>query len=274
MTSQDDDLYSDDIPKQFYVIREMTCANCSSTFNAPTPRYQRLRLKESHENLRAEYEGTEPVFYEVIHCPHCGYTRLKNNFDKLNDLQRKLYRDEVGNKFRNRNKDIVVDVDKALENYKFGLITAKSMELPASEVAILFYKVSWLQQITGDASGYINSVAKSYVWLEKALAEESFPVQNIDEVTAEYLMSVFAKDFGDYTCSLKHIGVVLTSSTASDRLKNRARDLKDVVVKLKEQYPEGKNNLEEIFENEKNLKGIIEGKNKRVHNYQPGQSKS
>lgn len=98
MTSQDDDLYSDDIPKQFYVIREMTCANCSSTFNAPTPRYQRLRLKESHENLRAEYEGTEPVFYEVIHCPHCGYTRLKNNFDKLNDLQRKLYRDEVGNK--------------------------------------------------------------------------------------------------------------------------------------------------------------------------------
>ncbi len=265
MSDSNDNLYNDDLSKQYYVIRDVTCSNCNTTFKMPSARYQRLRLKESHENLRAEYENTEPMYYDVVFCPNCGYTRLKNNFEKVNDLKKKLYKDEIGSKFRKRPNEITLDADKALERYKFGLITAKSMALPASEVAVLFYKLSWLNQIKGDEIEYIKSVAKSYSWFEKALAEEDFPVQNIDADTAEYLMSVFSKDFGDYTVSLKHLGVVLTSATASDRLKNRARDLKVDVSKLKEQFPNGKNILEEIGVKQH----LSDVKERRVHNYRP-----
>ncbi len=269
MSDSNDNLYNDDLPKQYYVIRDITCSNCNTTFKMPAPRYQRLRLKESHQNLRAEYENTEPMYYEVIFCPNCGYTRLKNNFEQVNDLKKKLYKDEIGIKFVKRENEVTLDADKALERYKFGLLTAKSMSLPASEVAVLFYKLSWLNQIQGDEIEYIKSVAKSYTWFEKALAEEDFPAQNIDADTAEYLMSVFSKDFGDYTVSLKHLGAVLTSTSASDRLKNRARDLKIDVTKLKEKYPDGKNILEEI-----GLKQSLHDiKDRRVNNYRSdGQS--
>ncbi len=256
-------LYNDLVPKQYYVIRDMTCSNCNKHFNMPSPRYQRLKLEKSHENLRAEYANTEPVFYEVIFCPHCGYTRLKNNFESLNDLKRKLYKDEIGNKFKKRPNDIEIDAEVALERYKFGLFTAKAMSLPASEVAVLFYKQSWVKQITGDEVGYIQSVAKSYEWFQKALSEEHFPVQNIDQETAEYLMSVFAKDFGDYSVALKHIGSVLTSPTVSGRLKERARDLKVEITKLKEQYPDGRNSLADAL----TKPDLIDGKERRVNNY-------
>ncbi len=263
--AENEHLYNDLVPKQYYVIRDMTCSNCNKHFNMPSPRYQRLKLEKSHENLRAEYANTEPVFYEVIFCPHCGYTRLKNNFDTLNDLKRKLYKDEIGNKFRKRQNDIEIDAEVALERYKFGLFTARAMALPASEVAVLFYKQSWVKQITGDEVGYIQSVAKAYEWFEKALSEEHFPVQNIDQETAEYLMSVFAKDFGDYTRALKHVGSVLTSPTVSGRLKERARDLKDEVSKLKEQYPNGRNSLAEALA-KPDLKDV---KERHVNNYRP-----
>ncbi len=269
MPDSDDLLYNELIPKQFYVIRDMTCTNCKQNFNMPTPRYQRMRLNQSYDNLRAEYVDTEPVYYEVIFCPHCGYTRLKNNFETLNDLKRKLYKDEIGAKYKKRPNEIAIDAGKALERYKFGLITAKAMSLPASEVAVLLYKQSWVNQVMGDEVGYVQAVKRSYTWFEKALAEEKFPVQSIDQDTAEYLMGVFAKDYGDYTTALKHIGAVLTSSTASDRLKNRARDIKTDVSKLKERYPNGKDVIAELMAESGKKEDLSDKKERHVNNYRP-----
>ncbi len=247
MSADNEIYYSDEVSKAHYVIRDLTCPNCNKSFKMPSPRYNRIRLKDTFENLRAEYDGTEPVLYEVVFCPHCGYARLKNNFDKLNDKQRKGFKMEIGNKYRQRPNEIAITEQQGVDRFKFGLLTAKAMGLPASEFAVINYKMSWINQVLGDRVSYIQNVSNSYKWFEKALAEENFPVQSIDEDTVEYLMSVFAKDTGDYATALKHCGVVLTSASASERLKNRARDLKVDITKLKEQYPNGKNTLEEAI---------------------------
>ncbi len=270
MTADNEMFYSDEVSKAHYVIRDLTCPNCNKSFKMPAPRYNRIRLKDTFENLRAEYEGTEPVFYEVVFCPHCGYSRLKNNFDKLNDKHRKAFKMEVGNKYRQRPNEIAVSGQQAIDRFKFGLVTAKAMSLPASEYAVINYKMSWINQVLGDKVGYIQNVANSYKWFEKALAEENFPVQSIDEDTVEYLMSVFSKDVGDYATALKHCGVVLTSASASERLKTRARDLKVDITKLKERYPNGKNTLEEaIAEKEEMLRAAgRQTKDSHVANYQ------
>ncbi len=224
---------SNELPEQFYNIKDITCPNCNNTFKIPFPRYQRMRMQNSYENLRVKYEGVEPVFYEVVFCPQCGYTRLKSEFENVNDLKRKLFKEEIGNKFTPRENIVVIDAQKAIEKFKFSFITAKAMNLNASEVAMIYYKLSWIKQIIEDKEGYLNAVKNAYAWFEKALQEENFPVLSVDEDTCEYLMGVFAKDFGDYTASLKHCSKVLTSDFASDRLKERSRDLKDAVTKLK-----------------------------------------
>ncbi len=270
MTADNEMFYSDEVSKAHYVIRDLTCPNCSKSFKMPAPRYNRIRLKDTFENLRAEYEGTEPVFYEVVFCPHCGYSRLKGNFEKLNDKHKKAFKMEIGGKYRQRPNDIAISGQQAVDRFKFGLVTAKAMSLPASEFAVLNYKLSWINQVLGDKVGYIQNVSNSYKWFEKALAEENFPVQSIDEDTVEYLMSVFSKDVGDYATALKHLGVVLTSPTASDRLKTRARDLKVDITKLKERYPNGKNTLEEAIAEKEELirKANKPTKDNHVHNFQ------
>ncbi len=224
---------ANELPEQFYNVKDTTCANCNHTFKVPFPRYQRMRMKQSYENLRVEYEGVEPVFYEVIFCPNCGYTRLRSEFDNLTDLKRKLFKEEIGNKFKPRANVVVIDAQKAIEKFKFSFITAKAMKLKSSEIAMIYYKLSWIKQIANDKEGYTNAVKNAYDWFEKALQEENFPVLSVDEDTCEYLMGVFAKDFGDYAKALKHCSKVITSDFASDRLKERARDLKDVVTKEK-----------------------------------------
>lgn len=246
--------YNDSLPNQYYVVRDVVCANCKFEFKAPYPRFNRLRLAQSHENLRAEYDNTEPIFYEINFCPNCGYTRIKNKFDDVNDLKRKLYKDELGIKFSKRPNKVTINATEALERFKFAILTAKAMCLPASEVAMIFYKRSWVRRILGDENGYIIDVYRAYYWFEKALSEETTMSISIDQETITYLLAVFAKDYGDYTTSLKHCGSILTSRSASDRLKNRARDLKESLSKLKERYPNGQNLYEQALENEAELK--------------------
>ncbi len=269
MSAENEMFYSDEVSKAHYVIRDLTCPNCNKSFKMPAPRYNRIRLKDTYENLRAEYEGTEPVYYEVVFCPHCGYSRLKANFEKLNDKHRKAFKMEIGSKYRQRPNEIAINGQQAMDRYKMGLITAKAMQLPASEFAVLNYKLSWVNQVLGDKVGYIQNVSNSYKWFEKALAEENFPVLSIDNDTVEYLMSVFAKDIGDYATALKHCGVVLTSATASERLKNRARDLKVDITKLKDRYPNGKNTLEEaIAEKEQMLRDLAkQSRDSQINNF-------
>lgn len=263
----DKNIYEVTLPKQYYIIKDIDCPNCHGSFKAPTVRKQRLKLKDIHENLRPEYVDVEPTLYEVMFCPHCGYTRLVSEFDNVTDLRRKLYRDEIGIKFTKRPNNVSITLDQALERYKFALITAKAMSLPASEIAFLFYKLSWLKQIKNDENGYLNAIAKSYTWFEKAIFEEDFPLQNIDENTTHYLMSVFAKDFGDYTIALKHCSEVLISPTTSEKLKSRARDLKFELVKLKEKYPMGKNILAELMTSQQINSNLQNIKKRHVDNY-------
>lgn len=238
---------NEELPKRYYIIHDIECPNCNNTFRAPAIRKPRLRLKEIHENLKPEYVDTEPALYEVVFCPHCGYTRLANEFEKISEYKKELFKQEIGNKFNKRDNDVVITLDQAIERYKFALITAKAMSLSSTEVALIFYKLSWMRQLRDDEYGYINSVKKSYDWFEKAIIEDRSAFQLIDEDTTNYLMSVFAKDFGDYTASLKHCGNVLLSPTSSEKLKSRARDLKIDIVKLKEKYPMGRDPFESQY---------------------------
>ncbi len=229
----DESIDDDTLPKEYYVVKEIDCPNCSQKFTTVLPRAQRIRLKKSHQNLRPEYENTEPLFYEVSFCPHCGYARLKSQFDKLTDLRRKLYKMEIGSKFRKQENIVKIDVDTAILRFKYALLTAKAMDFPASEFAVLYYKMSWLKQIKEDNQGYVDDCRNAYKWFEKTMAEEDFPVLSIDADTAEYLMAMFAKEIGEYGASLKHCSKIIVAKGINDRLKERARDLKDEISKIK-----------------------------------------
>ena len=79
----------------------------------------------------------------------------------------------------------------------------------------------------------------AYTGFTEALQTEGFPMCGMDETTVEYLISVLAIEFEKYDIASKLIAGILASTTASSRMKDKARDVKDLLVaKRKEQSVE------------------------------------
>ena len=52
----------------------------------------------------------------------------------------------------------------------------------------------------------------------------------MDEITIDYLIAVLAARFEQFDVAQKMIAGILTSRTANNRIKDRARDLKEQVL--------------------------------------------
>lgn len=58
-----------------------------------------------------------------------------------------------------------------------------------------------------------------------------FPLCGMNEITVDYLLAVLAVRFKDYQVATKLLGSIITSSSANSRIKDKARDMKEQVVK-------------------------------------------
>ena len=63
-----------------------------------------------------------------------------------------------------------------------------------------------------------------------ARQKENFPIAGMDEITIDYLLAVLSARFGKFDVAQKMIASILLSRTANNRIKDRARDLKDQVL--------------------------------------------
>jgi uncharacterized protein (DUF2225 family) len=59
-----------------------TCPVCQQQFSAPYVRPSRLVIDSVDDDMRNHYKGIEPLYYDVLTCPHCYYSAMQDIFDK------------------------------------------------------------------------------------------------------------------------------------------------------------------------------------------------
>ena len=70
----------------------------------------------------------------------------------------------------------------------------------------------------------------AYNGFTEAVANEAFPMCGMDEPTMNYLLAVLAKRFKKYDVASKMIALLLTGTNANNRMKDKARDLKEEIL--------------------------------------------
>ena len=76
-----------------------------------------------------------------------------------------------------------------------------------------------------------ENTRKAYDYFIKAVQTEEFPMCGMDEATVDYIIAVLAMEFGDFFDASKLLSKLITSYTASPRLKDRARDAKEELTR-------------------------------------------
>jgi hypothetical protein len=66
-----------------------------------------------------------------------------------------------------------------------------------------------------------------------AQSNESFPMCGMDETTVDYLLASLSITFKQFEAAARMISRILQSPSAPARIKEKARDLKDILLKEK-----------------------------------------
>lgn len=234
--------------------KNYTCPVCDKTFKSKMVRAGRARGLGSDMDLRPRYEGIDVLKYDITACPYCGYAAMEKNFPYLTASQRKAVKENICSSFKPREIDPekkVYTYQEALERHKLALVNAIVVRAKDSDKAYICLKTGWLlrgetETLDQNAADYEKKkhendsaenqfLRNAYDGFIKARAGESFPICGMDSMTIDYLLSALAIRFEEYETAAKLLGGIITSRTANSRMKDRAHDLKDVLMeKLKE----------------------------------------
>lgn len=224
------------------------CPCCDSSFKTKAVRAGRTKLERMDNDLRPIYSYADAIKYESVVCPKCGYAGLIKNFNNLTYSQSKLIKEKISSKFKGINHDMAVySYDDAIERAQLALLSSIVKGAKNSEKAYACLKVAWLfrgkrENLNKELSDYeskekelleseLHYLKNAYEGFSDAYFNEDFPIAGMDESTLSVVQGETARKLGKREEALKYLAKVIVSKTASERLKDIARNIKDDCMK-------------------------------------------
>ena len=231
----------------FLFDKSYECPVCYQGFKAKTVRSGKLRSLGTDRDLRPLYDQMEPLKYDVVICPHCGYAALTRFFGGLTAGQIKAIKENISANFHPvKEEKETYTYEEALYRYKLCLANTIVKHGKVSEKAYICLKAGWLLRSMGenldpaveDYNKKIQEIKEQETdFLKNALdglinarQTESYPICGMDEVTLEYLIAVLAMEFEKYDISSRLIYNILNTPTVNNRIKDKAREVKDELL--------------------------------------------
>lgn len=236
----------------FVFGKKFECPLCSKEFKNPTVKASKARMVGSDVDLRPRYEGINPLKYDVIMCPNCGYAGLERYFKTVTQVQKSLVKDNICMVYQRREEKDTFAYEDAFLRYKMALLNAMVKQAADSEKAYICLKMGWLfrgwrESLAPEQSAAIEKLEaqeneylkNAKLGFEQANIKEDYPICGMDESTVDYLVAALSARFEEYEAALKLLSGVIASRAAGARVKDRARDLKDEILQKQGEQQNG-----------------------------------
>lgn len=231
----------------FLFDKTYKCPVCDSEFKSKTIKAGKIKLLSADTDLRPKYQMIDSLKYDVVACPICGYAALNRYFTYVTTPQAKLIKDNISATFKGLNDtDEIWSYDESITRHQLALVNAIVKRSKVSERAYTCLKTAWLlrgkaenlPEDTNDKVKVLADLAKTeneylenaYNGFIEAFSKELFPMCGMDENTTTYLVADLARRIGKNDEALRHLSRVLTTRDANERIKSKARELKDLIL--------------------------------------------
>ena len=233
--------------KDLIYDKTFTCAVCDKEFTSKIMKTGKAKLLATDIDLRYRYENIDSMKYDVVTCPKCGYSALLRYFPMTTGAQAKLIKANVYGKVKlSPISGETYSYEDMLERYKLALVCSIVKRAKDSEKAYVCLKNAWLlrgyaeelevkneltdelrQEIKSQELEYIQNALDGFI---NAVQKESFPICGMDVLTMDYLIAALAFQVNKDDIAAKKVAEVLVSNAANERVKNRARELKRMIL--------------------------------------------
>ena len=222
------------------------CPVCDIEFKSKTVMTGKAKLVSIDTDLRPRYQEVDCIKYDCVTCDNCGYSVLTRYFGSLSSSQIKSIKDNICDNFQGVEfgKNIY-SYDDAITRYQLALANSIVKHAKNSERAYACLKLAWLyrgkaehlDETEIDYAAWFEEckneekkyLANAYEGFKNAMQNEYFPICGMDEPTLTYLIADLARRNKDYETSAKLISQIIISKNAPTKVKERARDLKEII---------------------------------------------
>lgn len=227
------------------------CPVCGAKFKSKHVRSGRYKSIGSDTDLRPKYQPLDVLKYDAIVCPECGYAALSRFFKYMMPSYEKAIKENITANWQGMEPaGAFYTYDDAITQHKLALANTIVKGAKDSEKAYTCLKLAWLfrgkyETLEPTAENYENQVKEAklqeqellknaYAGFTNAFSKEDFPMCGMEEITVTYLLAELARRIGDLDQASRFVSMVLTNRNASDRIKDRARDVKEMILQAKE----------------------------------------
>ncbi|MCR5527523.1 MAG: DUF2225 domain-containing protein [Lachnospiraceae bacterium] len=234
---------------EYLIDRSYDCPICGAKFKSRGSK-ARVRMSRQDDDLRPVYDQIDPMKYQVILCPECGYAAHEKYFKEIYDAQKKSITQGIGAGFSYTMPEGPFTYEDAIVRYKQAIKCMEFKEkIKDSEVAYTYLRYGWtlrgkLESLDPNAADYAEklkatkkeenlAIAHAYKGFYEALQKEDFPVAGMDQMTLTFLVAVLSVRFGKLDAASRMIAQIITSPEANSRLKDKARDMKEEILAKK-----------------------------------------
>jgi hypothetical protein len=232
--------------EDFLFEKTYVCPVCDNEFHSKKVRTGRVKLLSADTDLRPKYQHIDCLKYDVVACPKCGYAALDRFFKFMMPAQAKLIRENISASFKGLpTTENIYTYDDAIERHQLALVNTIVKKAKESERAYTCLKMAWIfrgkaeslpengsdEEKKALAAQENELLENAYEGFETSFTKESFPMCGMDEITVSYLLADLARRTGRFEESSRWISRVLVSKTANERIKNKARDIKELLNK-------------------------------------------
>ena len=238
---------------EFVLDKTFTCPVCDASFKAKVMKTGKARMVSQDHDTRPRFEYVDPMKYDAIMCPTCGYAAMGRYFSNITASQAKLVRTGVCSKFVSQSDSTgeFYTYEYARKRYKMALACTMVKQSKASEMAYLLLRMGWLvrgeyESLDQNRPDYTDKVimlqkeeeqclTKALEGFCKARGEESFPIAGMDENTLDYIISQLAARFGKYDLASQLVSKLLASHSVNARMKDNLLELKETIIRTKKE---------------------------------------
>ncbi len=228
----------------FIYDKSFTCPVCDKEFKSKVVKFGKIKLDGLDSDLRPIYQNMDPLKYDAVVCPACGYAALSRFYKFVTPTQADLIKKSISAAFKGiKETGDILEYDDAIARHKLALLSSVVKKAKTSERAYTCLKTAWVirgkaeklpqntadykQQIAALEKEELDFIAKAYDGFSEAFSKEPFPMCGMDEVTIMILLAELSRRIGKYDESSHWVSRVLISREANERIKDKAREIKE-----------------------------------------------
>lgn len=236
--------------EDFIFDKTYNCPVCDTEFKSKMVKTGKVKLHSLDTDLRPKYLQADPLKYDAILCPSCGYAALNRFFKYVTNSQAEQIKKNISARYKHSPETgSIYTYDDAISRHKMALVNSIVKKSKVSERAYTCLKTAWVirgktESLSADTPNYKEEMAKlkkeemefiknAYEGFSEAFMKESFPMCGMDENTIMLLVAELARKTGKLDKSSRWVSRILVSRDANERIKEKARDIKELLKEEK-----------------------------------------